>query len=428
MTYYNQPLDQKKIPTPLALLALVLMVLVVPFVFKRPVKITTSAHNITYNNLQISNTTYQSVTISLQTPEKQQAWVIYGDDSTKLTQTAFDERDVSDKKGEYRNHYVSLSELTPNKRYYYQVITKKGPISDNPFTFTTASQQSLTNSQPPSFGKVLNPNGTPANAIVWFEVDNTLPLSTLTKQATGEFLVPTYYLLTNAKEIYTPKPESIVHIKITDEAGVTSKITTTFNKIGPLDQTIILGKDYDFTKQKEQVLSATSNATEALKNIDIIFPTNNATIPGNKPLYKGVGIPHNKVVITLDPPIYSLQTVIGDDGVWTMSSDTALPPKTYTMILKTTDSQNKAISLTRNFTISKSGQAVLGEATASATLTPTTTPIAASTPTIMPTSLPTSATTIMPSVTLPDTGVGYMGWTVASIALIVLGAGIILIF
>jgi hypothetical protein len=430
MIYNNQPLDQKKIPTPLAIVALLLLVLVVPFVYKKPLKTSTQAQKIQYSQLKISNLTYQSATINFQTPDKQQAWILYGEQSTKLDRSAFDERDISDKKGSYTNHYISLSELAPNKRYFYQIITPKGPVSDNPFSFMTASQQNLTNNQPPSFGKVLNANGSPAQAIIFFDVDDTLPLSTRTKETSGEFLVPTYYLLTQSKELYTPKPDSVVHINIIDESGLSSSVTTRFDKIGPLDQTIILGKNYDFTKPEEKVLSETTKAQTTLNNIDIVFPENNATIPGNKPLYKGVGIPGNKVVITLKPSIYSLQTDIGKDGIWKASSDTPLPPGTYTMQLKTNDKNNKEQTLTRTFTIAKSGEAVLGEATASATLTPTQTVTSVPTPTMAistPTTIPTEvAVTLSP--TLPETGIGYMGFTLASVALIVIGAGIILLF
>ncbi|HLL60298.1 MAG TPA: hypothetical protein VK338_01145, partial [Candidatus Nitrosocosmicus sp.] len=159
-------------------------------------------------------------------------------------------------------------------------------------------------------------------------------------------------------------------------------------------------------------------------------------------LYKGVGIPGSKVFISLLPNTYDLQTVTDKDGIWKASSNTPLNPGTYTMKVNTTDEQNKPVSLNRTFTIEKSGEAVLGEATGSATLTPTKTiapkitssPQATPTTAVVATETPqptypvTTSVTITPAPTLPETGINYMAFSMLSVALIIIGAGMILIF
>lgn len=430
---YNPYQREKKIPTPVALLSLVLLVLIIPLVFKKTSPNTTKAKLINYSLMQVSNLTYQSASISWKTDKKISAWIMYGTQPNNLNKTAYDGRDLSDQKNVYTHHYVSLSDLEPNKMYYYKIITPEGVITQNdkPFSFSTTQQFTPTNNQGPSFGKVINANGSPAQTLVLLTVDNSLTLSSLTKETTGEFLIPTYYLLTRELQIMTPKPDSSVLLTFIGDDGTTSHVKTLFQKIGPLDQTIILGKDYDFTVAKENVLGAQKQSdAKPTKKIDIIFPAERAVIPGDKPLFKGVAVPGSTVQLSLVPSIFSLQALTDKDGVWKVSSNVSLPANTYTLTMRTADDQNKPVVIKRIFSIGKSGEAVLGEATASATLTPTQPPIA--TPTIVFTTntpVPTSViSTLTPTPTLPETGVTFMSLTIVSVALIIIGAGIILIF
>ena len=84
--------------------------------------------------------------------------------------------------------------------------------------------------------------------------------------------------------------------------------------------------------------------------------------------------------------------------------------------------------MTRKFIIAKSGEKVLGEATAEATptLIPTSTPPILLSPTIFYTQYTTQSPTI--SITPPTSGIDVIPVGVASASLIILGIGILLAF
>jgi phosphodiesterase/alkaline phosphatase D-like protein len=73
-------------------------------------------------------------TIGWSTTAPAKMTVRYGTDRTKLTQTA-EAQDARDP----RNHHVQLTGLTPNTRYYFQVLANGEPMG-NPGTFSTVDR------------------------------------------------------------------------------------------------------------------------------------------------------------------------------------------------------------------------------------------------------------------------------------------------
>ncbi len=434
---YNSTLNQKKIPTPLALLALLMVIVVVPLALRKsPNTTNTKAEKISYDRMEVSNITQQSVSISFHTDKEQSLWVVYGTTKDQLNKNAFDDRDIGNKRGSYHNHYISLSNLQPATKYYYKIIGQDSVITasnNESFVFRTTSTINSGINSKPAFGKIITANGSPAAAIVFLEIEGVKTLSSLTKSTTGEFLIPTYSLIKNNYQAFFPADDTIVRLRVVSDDGTSSTIKTIFNKISPIDQTVILGKDYDFLTDQEQVLGESTSMVESFKKIDIIQPLNNASIPGRRPLFKGVGIAGKQILLTLNPGKQNFQTTVAQDGSWKITS-TLLDPKEYSLVMKTTDEKGKEVVINRSFSIPKGGEAVLGEATGSATITPqatvTTGPTTAptETPTLTSTLAPTTGLTITPSPSLPVTGGNFFSVSIFSVALIVLGAGIILIF
>ncbi len=113
--------------------------------------------------------------------------------------------------------------------------------------------------------------------------------STLTK-STGEWLIPLNYKKLSSS--------SKIKIEIISESNQISTIITNIDKISPLPKTVIIGKNYDFI-QEDKVLSATSeiSTTGEKKDVEIIYPKEDAVIPGRIPLIKGLAPPNSTVIL-----------------------------------------------------------------------------------------------------------------------------------
>jgi len=128
---------------------------------------------------------------------------------------------------------------------------------------------------------------------------------------------------------------------------------------------------------------------------------------------------------------------VNDDGIWTWRPPKPLPPGTHQISIQGYDEQGNLVTVTRKFIVLKSGERVLGEATASATMTPTVKPSPSTTP--LPTSIqnptlapnsptPQTSPTFIPSPTsIPATATPPRSGNITN-SLILLGGGVSLIF
>ena len=339
---------------------------------------------------EIVNPTTNQLGIFWETEEQTTGWVVYGTDPNKLMSTGSDERDSSSKT-KYKLHYVLLKNLKPNTDYYYRIVNSNQMTSDldgSPFVAKTANNLAVASDAQPAYGKVTLKSGSAAtNTIVLIQMENTYPLLAVTK-ATGEWLIPMQYVMGKADNTaMLLKPNEVVHIQMTNEDDVVTKVNVRVDKLSPLPQTVVLGNNYEFIGNQSDVLSATTSVGEERPSeggIDILFPKQKAIIPGQKPLIKGTAVPRASIDIQLNSqPKFNLSTQANDRGDWIATVPKPLPPREYTLVMTTKDSQGQPVVMARTFTIAKSGEQVLGEATGEAT------------PTVEPTSaLPTTEPTI----------------------------------
>jgi len=422
--------EEKKIPTPIAFLFLLLMLSALGFILNKPKTTSVSASKLRLERIEITNITNTSASVFWRTKEKEVGWLIYGEDKNRLNKQIFDDRDLVNSKNPYFNHYITFKNLQPNKRYFFEIITPKGLIRQNnnlPFSFVTKTQLPLPPSLSPAMGSVQDENGRPlAYGIVLLKIEGAGPLSDRTKDK-GEWLIPLYYLTkVDTSELIQPKGDSQVTIEIISEEGKISTIKTILGKISPLPQTIIIGKNYQFAIEEEKVLSETTKNQLNFAKIDIIFPKENADIAGKKPIFKGTALPNKKLKIIIESKTSQVFEIHADrDGIWKLTPFYDLEPGKHQVTIIAEDEDGKEIRISRNFTILKSGEGVtLGEATPSGTISPT----------AMPTETPILT---MPPVTLTPTilltppgppGINFFPLTVISTALMILGAGLIMVF
>ncbi len=368
---------------------------------------------------EFSNIYSNQATIVWITNKPQYWWLIYGTSPNKLNNIAFDVRDVDGKKGKYINHYVMLKNLEANKTYYVKLTDGKTLIANNdsqPFKFDTSEKFTSLSDIKPSFGTVVNSKGEPLeNTLVILSIENAFKLSALSKN-NGEWLIPMNYIIdTNTKKQKNLISNEKVKLDMFDEFGNKSEIQTYLSNLSPLKEKVVIGKNYKFSKE-ESVLGK-DTAIEDVEKIDFIYPEENSVITSFSPIIKGIGIPENeiKIVIKGENESKTYNLIIKKDGSWNISSPISLSPGKYELTLKTNDENKKEIEKIRTFTIAKSGEQVLGEATPSAiTITPTPTPTQ-----IIPTQTPTP--------TIPVTGGSIAYFSMISAALIILGFGFIII-
>lgn len=412
------------------------MLVSVSFSVQKIKTISTRANNSIPGAITITNITDNSATITWITDTKTIGWIIYGENHHTVTRQAFDDRDVAHQKNKYKLHHVTLKNLKENNTYFFKIVhnTASHTSSNDLPSFKTSSHFSLQESIKPAFGKSINTNGSPVgDGIVFLKIEGAIPLSTLTK-STGEWLIPLYYLIN--KKTYKPFTltyETPLTIEIRNENDETASMTTTISQISPLPQTIVMGEKNEYREEKTNVLSTTTTTVSPpLTDFDIIFPKENAVIPGKQPLIKGIAPPESLIIVHLakkkpssksasaKPAAYTINVKSDKEGIWTVIPTYHLSEEEYSITITTHDADGKIMAKTRTFTIAKSGESVLGEATPEATITQVITPTTL--PTIQPSIIATNTSSP------PVTGVTNVPIPIIGIGLLVIGIGFIILF
>ncbi len=369
--------------------------------------------------VQVSNIYSNQVTIIWQTDIKEEGWIIYGENKNNLSNITFDSRDEAEKKEAFRNHFVPLKNLKENTTYYFKIAGKDGLASrsnNEPFDFKTLKKGASISNSKPAYGKVIGRNNSPLeNALVVLTIESSLPLSVLSK-STGEWLIPLNYTAdSKTGDLKILSGKEIVKLQIISEQEEVSNIETVVSNLNPFPETIIIGKDYLLLEKQEVLAAATQNKKEV--ELDIVFPKANAVIPDNKPLIKGVAKPNSELRVSVtDGKTKTTKKVFSDkDGQWKMDLSTPLSQGQHVLEV-VSGAGGTAQTQKRTFTVAKSGESVLGEATAEPTLQATQSPT--------PTTTTTAAATITP--TPPVSGSNFFYLTLSSIALIAVGLSILI--
>lgn len=371
--------------------------------------------------VEVTNVNPKQVALYWQTNEKVVGWVIYGQKSNQLNKTAYDERDLTTKKNPFIHHYVVLKNLDENQLYFFKLVGDNTLLSNNnesSFSFKTPKDTANIKGKNPAYGKVINGNGTPLeNGVVLINIGNTFPLSALTKPS-GEWLIPLNMLF--EKETYSPRTlgdKEQVRIEIVSEENQASNVITDLSKVSPLPQTIVIGSNFNFSGSEDVLSTTTSRGGEkTTKEIDIVYPRENALIPGYSPLIKGVGLPNNEVFIEVhSDTVFSSKVKTDNKGVWRLNLPSNLSPGEHTITIKTKDKDGNLVTVERKFVIAKNGEQVLGTATPEATITSSP---ATPTPTKLPVYSPPP----------PVSGGTITTSLIGGASLIILGLGLILVF
>lgn len=354
---------------------------------------------------------------------------------------------------EYINgvYYAVVTGLTANTSYHYRVRKGTETYELNALVNTTLKTPKEVQEKPisPAYGKVIFPSGKPyANGLLIYEVDGYYPLAVFTKE-TGEWLLPLTGMI-NKKSNAIDSVVDTTPVSLKLFAYPDGNVRTTISQTRPLRQAITAGISLRLahTPQEAEVLGVSSqeSSSQTKGAFSIVYPKENAIIPGNTPLIRGVAAASHDVLVLIQGPTkqYSYRTKSDEKGDWLIKYPLTLEAGRYTIAVTTINISGFPLTLRRTFSIIKSGEQVLGEATASPTLiptvslvptyaNPTSTPpitniIPTSTPTIILSPTNTLPTRFIPTATPPVTGGGISGYLFAALFCIVVGTGLVLAF
>lgn len=235
-------LNKFKIPTLLGLSIIFIGIVSGVFLVLREQSIVSQASpDLTPQNIEVTNITDSSVTISWQTNEPASSFINVGRDSPS-GQTILDDRDNSSPAPRLI-HYVTVKNLEADTSYQYKIFSSK--ISTDVFKFQTAPQAAAQNGFQPVIGSVLEEDLPLKDGVAYLSIAGASAQSTLIKSL-GNFVIPISQMRKeDLSDIYTPSQDSSAKITIISEKD---QATALFNLSNAQDLPAIkLGDKLDFT-------------------------------------------------------------------------------------------------------------------------------------------------------------------------------------
>jgi hypothetical protein len=389
----------KRVPTILALFSLIFLLGIIGYFFAG-IRIPTRASVDYPKQIKFANIGKNRATIFWESGKRETGYILLGESESSINNFYLDDQDTSKSREPRYFHFVSINNLKEETSYYLKIVSgdKVYLNSDNrPFSFKTLKKNSIVYSSKPLYGRVLDQKNAAVDGGIMIFYSQQLPYFITKTKTSGEWLV---VLQREGKSF---SDDELINVEVYHHTGKKSSLRAQLRDLAPLKEPIILGKNYNFLSDTDNVLSIADEArkrSDVLK-FEVIYPQENAVIAGAKPLIKGVALPLKNVdVILYSNVVYSFKTKADEKGNWLVDIKTGLPPGDYQLEAASEDLNNRRITYRRKFRLAKSGETVLGVATPSATLEPTATPqpteeVVTNTP---------SPTTIITSPTIYKTG------------------------
>jgi len=410
----------KKIPTLLAIFILFAGIGGIVLVNQSTQRLTSKAQTESLpKDIHFTNITDASFTVSWFTDTSVAGRVVVGDGRNTLTY--LEDADNDNIPRPRTAHFVTVKNLSENSSYLVKVISGDTAckIAQSCPEFTQKTANRLTNPVilPAARGSVITEDGKSASdAIVYLTVGKSPPLAT--KTDSGGLWVISFNNLYTSDFLTRPNLSDNDIVQIIGKASPDKKTEAVID-IKSIRQNLTIpplqiGKSYNFIDliSKKDMLAGLNqsntlglqtqtgnpnniSSTSTSKSIDILFPSaDDDTTTDNQPRFRGIAPKNTQLILTVNSSPQTARIITGADGTWSWRPTTPLEPGIHHLGITGYDEKGNYITLTRRFIVLKSGEQVLGEATASATLTPTTNP--SPTPTLIPIASPTPTITLIP--------------------------------
>lgn len=435
------PFLHKRIPTYLCLILLVFLTVITSWIAQKNISPNINASlDKTPLDVQISNITDTSFTVSYSTKDSVGGVISYGESET-LGQLSFDFRDKTANESTYKTHYFTITNLNPQVKYFFGIITDGSMYTEDgkPYTVTTASNLASTQDPPREVsGKILLPDGnSPKEGLVYLKIIDSQLLSTLVNSE-GNYNLKLANIRDNKLENYISiNNNDQLDINILSE-GLTTTIITTVNNATVIPP-VTLSQQYNFTQSNNITptpaiettitigLPKFSNGKALPKQPQIIVPGKNEGFNDLQPEFSGYALPGRSVEITIQSEADIKTTVRADaDGNWSFRPKKPLDPGNHTITIMTKDESGITRTITQYFMIYTMGTSFADIEPSpvksptpvkriTPTVAPSTTP--ANTPIVTQTLTPTSMPTAIPTVNLPTTAPTIIPTIVPTISL-----------
>lgn len=244
----RQRILNKKLPSLLAISIISFGIVLTLFLNQRTNLLQTNASpGDDPKNIQVTNITDSSFTITYTTDDLAIGTIDLGETSNDLNQKFLDERDANSQTvNSYKSHSIVVSNLKPETEYFYKITSGKKITTKNgnPFKITTGSKMDGPQSKStPLVGKIINPDGSELNdGIVIVKTNESNLISTIVTD--GNFTIPLKNLRSKNLEDYLDTKDSIISLEIRS-GDLSSLVRISGNQKSPLPITT-LSNNYDF--------------------------------------------------------------------------------------------------------------------------------------------------------------------------------------
>lgn len=363
-------------------------------------------------NIQITNLTDTSFTVTYQTDDPVLGSVGYGTNES-LGNVGLDDRDqITNKAAEHRIHHITIRNLTPGSKYVFEISSGGTVYKNNHALYEVVTaptlQAPLTTMQPLKGQVTLDDGALPVEGVVSVATNTSQTLTALLRPD-GSYEIPVAALRTQDLSAWEPlTPETKLTITVLDPTQRSSAILLA-DQANPAPL-MVLSKDYDFSIDTS--LAADAEATESAPVADLPIPVDTSQVTSPKitvpkeaqsfkdlqPVFSGKALPDKEVVVTIQTQGVIEATVQSDaNGNWEFRPTLPLDPGNHTITIKSPDEQGILQSVSQSFTVFAQGSQFI-EPSISPPVLPTPLPASPSaslpTPTVAPS--PTIAVTSTP--------------------------------
>lgn len=366
--------------------------------------------------IQITNITASSVTIAYLTDENATGAISYGP-TDLMGEIALDENDeATGKPNEVRTHFITLKDLQPNTKYYFEIASGTQVATNNgsPYEVTTAAEGGApVDANPTISGSVALDDGTiPAEAIAYIETADSQKLATRVKPD-GTYSIPLAELRSkDLSTVVTLTPQTQLGLLIVSPTQQ-SKAKLLVNKDGQVPK-IVLGKDYDFALSPDPAAAplasdsakpASGSATFPLfdeivpvTSPEITTPKEDQQFKDTQPLFKGKALPNTEIQLEIHSPKDISATLQSDaDGNWEFRPPVDLDPGAHTISISSVDAAGVLQKISASFTVNAQGSQFIEPSVSPIQATPTKEPPVTPTPAELPSLTPTETPIPTPS-------------------------------
>jgi hypothetical protein len=364
--------QQRRIPTFLALFSLIGLVVALAFgasQIRRNISFKSNAdQTVTPRNVGVANVSDSSVTIFWTTDKPTRGAVLYGSTKELGEGIGIDERNSKDL---FETHFVRLSNLTPEKFYYFKITSDTSTFGNSEnqeaaFEFKTAPKSSVVEPLEPLFGSYISDTGPIEGAIVSWQAAGSSKLVSLTKKD-GSFLIP--LSLTRNTELdsfLVPQKGTAETMEFLDKNGVAATLTCSFGQGRPLPK-VKPGEKKDCLDSSDSQTPVTKARFRppSVVNTDIltINITDGEILPTALPLFTGTAPGGELLQIkVVGRNQFSGSLKIPSDGRWSWSPPANLSAGNNSITVTIASGDKKNISLTRIFSV-PGNDSILGVST-----------------------------------------------------------------